>query len=156
MTIVKIPREENTQADMLDRAGSATEQEIMKMKRQVFVQPIPTISGVFDLMQKALEEDPEPEWASDVIEFLKDGKLPDDKVHSRKVRMQSACYTMIAGVVQEGILSSPFEVPLSRRSSLCFERYSRRGLWEPLGWSNASPQGNEGRLLLADHGEGLG
>jgi hypothetical protein len=39
----------------------------MKMKRQVFVQPSLAISEVFDLMQITLEEEPEPEWALDVV-----------------------------------------------------------------------------------------
>jgi len=46
VTIIKVPREENTQVDMLARVGSATEQEIVKMKRQVLVQPCPAIAGV--------------------------------------------------------------------------------------------------------------
>jgi hypothetical protein len=79
----------------------------MKMKRQVFVQPNPTISGVFYLMEITLEKELEPEWASDVIKFLKDGKLPNDKVHSRKVQMQSARYTIIDGVLYKRGYSHP-------------------------------------------------
>jgi ribonuclease HI len=43
MTVTKIPRERNVQADALARAGSATDQEIARMKRQVLVQPNPSI-----------------------------------------------------------------------------------------------------------------
>lgn len=93
--IAKIPQEENAQADTLARAGSATEQEITKMKRQVLVQPSHTIAGIHNSMQIAEENVPEPEWASDVIKYLKDGGLPNDKMQSQKIRLQSARYMMI-------------------------------------------------------------
>jgi hypothetical protein len=51
MTITKIPWEKNLQADALARAGSATEQEIIKMKRQVLVQPSPSIVRIQGSMQ---------------------------------------------------------------------------------------------------------
>jgi hypothetical protein len=107
ITIKKIPRKENVQADALARAGSATEQEIIKMKRQVLVQPSLTIAGVFDLMQLTQEKEPEPEWASDVIKYLKDRKLPGDKMYSHKVRVQSARYMIVDGVLYRRGYSHP-------------------------------------------------
>jgi hypothetical protein len=100
----------------------------MKMKQQVFVQPSLAISGVFDLMQITLEEEPEPEWASDVIKFLRDGKLPDDKVHSRKVQMQSARYTMINGVLYRRGYSHPLLKCLSAAEAHYFLREIHEGV----------------------------
>jgi hypothetical protein len=90
MTVTKIPREKNVQADALARAGSATDQEIAKMKQQVLVQPNPSIDKSQGLMQVARERETEPEWASDVIRYLRSGELPSHKEQSHKVRLQSA------------------------------------------------------------------
>lgn len=107
MTIAKIPREENVQADALAKVGSATEQEITKTKRKVLVQPSPTIAGIHNSMQIAEEKEPEPEWASDVIKYLKDGGLPNDKIQSHKIRLQLARYTMVGGVLYRRGYSHP-------------------------------------------------
>jgi hypothetical protein len=107
MTITKIPREKNVQADALARAGSATDQEIAKMKQQVLVQPNPSIDKSQDLMQVAREREPEPEWASDVIRYLRSGELPSHKEQSHKVRLQSTCYTMVDDMLYRRGYSHP-------------------------------------------------
>jgi hypothetical protein len=40
-----------------------------------------------------------PEWAKDVFVHLKEGKLLEDKKEARKIRMQSARYTLIGGIL---------------------------------------------------------
>lgn len=70
MAITKIPRKKNVQADALAKAWSATEQET-KMKQQVLVQPSPSIDRTQGLMQVDREKEPEPEWDSDVIKYLR-------------------------------------------------------------------------------------
>jgi hypothetical protein len=107
MTITKIPREKNVQADALARAKSATDQEIAKMKQQVLVQPNPSIDKSQDLMQVAREREPEPEWASDVIRYLRSGELPSHKEQSHKVRLQSTCYTMVDDMLYRRGYSHP-------------------------------------------------
>jgi ribonuclease HI len=86
MIVTKIPRA---------RAGSATDQEIAKMKQQVLIQPNPSIDKSQGLMQVAREREPEPEWASDVVRYLRSGELPSHKEQSHKVRQQSTRYTMV-------------------------------------------------------------
>jgi hypothetical protein len=81
MTITKIPREKNVQADALARVGSATEEEIIKMKRQVLVQPSPSIARIQGSMQITREKEPEPEWASNVIKYLRSGSYLVIKVN---------------------------------------------------------------------------
>jgi hypothetical protein len=40
-----------------------------------------------------------PEWARHVIEYLKNGQLPNDKKEARKVRMQSVRYTLVGEIL---------------------------------------------------------
>jgi hypothetical protein len=107
MTFTKIPREKNVQVDALARAGFVTDQGIAKMKRQVMVQPNPSIDEGQGLMQVGREREPEPEWASDVIRYLRSGELPSHKEQAHKVRLQAACYTMVEDVLYRRGYSPP-------------------------------------------------
>jgi hypothetical protein len=107
MTVTKIPHEKNVQVDALARAGSATDQEIAKMKRQVMVQPNPSIDEGQGLMQVGREREPEPEWASDVIRYLRIGGPPSHKEQAHKVRLQAARYTMVDDMLYRRGYSHP-------------------------------------------------
>ncbi|XP_062173678.1 uncharacterized protein LOC133879154 [Alnus glutinosa] len=107
LTVIKIPRERNVQADALARAGSATDQEIAKMKRQVLVQPNPSIDKSQCVLQVAREREPEPEWASDVIRYLRSGKLPSHKEQAHKVKLQAARYMMVDDMLYRRGYSHP-------------------------------------------------
>jgi hypothetical protein len=58
-------------------------------------------------MQVARERETEPEWASDVIRYLRSGELPSHKEQSHKVRLQSARYTMVDDVLYRRGYSHP-------------------------------------------------
>jgi hypothetical protein len=73
--------------------------EMIGMKQRILVQPQPTIAEARDLRQVGHEKEPEPEWASKIMKYLKNGELPNDKARSYKVRLQSTWYTMIDGVL---------------------------------------------------------
>lgn len=77
------------------------------MTRQVLVQPSLTIAGIHDLVQITLENEPKPEWALDVIKYLQDEELPSEKIQSHKVRLQSARYMMVDGVLYRRGYSYP-------------------------------------------------
>jgi hypothetical protein len=40
-----------------------------------------------------------PEWAKNIVESLKEGKLLEDKKDARKTRMQTARYTLVGDVL---------------------------------------------------------
>jgi hypothetical protein len=48
-----------------------------------------------------------PEWARYVIEYLKNGQLPNDKKEARKIRMQSARYTLVGNILYRRGYSLP-------------------------------------------------
>jgi len=39
----------------------------------------------------------DPEWATRIIQYLRNGRLPEDKPKSRKVKMHSTRYTILGG-----------------------------------------------------------
>lgn len=91
--MTKIPREENVQADTLSKMGSGTGPNIQTSAYEVVIQTEPSITPKLDVMETE-EKSTGPEWATDVIRYLRDKSLPKDKLLSRKVK-----YVLIEGVL---------------------------------------------------------
>lgn len=87
--ITKIPREENIRADEFSKIASGTEEEIEASGRQIIVLTEPSIAPRTKVMEADSAPD-EPQWARDIIQFLKNGLLPEDKVTARRVKIQAA------------------------------------------------------------------
>lgn len=73
ITLTKVPREENNRADALSRIGSGTEQGFQVGKYEVLIRTESFISPQVEVMQV---EEAEPEWATVIIQYLKQGVLP--------------------------------------------------------------------------------
>jgi hypothetical protein len=68
------------------------------LTQQVIVLFEPSIASRPDVME--LDEAPvEPEWATDIIQYLKNGLLPENKAQSQKVKLQSARYSLFGGTL---------------------------------------------------------
>jgi ribonuclease HI len=113
IVFTKIPREENVRADALARIGSGSDEEIDASKHKVRVLTKPSINENNDMMH-INTEDPSPEWAKGIIQYLKDGNLPEDKKESRKIRMQSARYTLSGDILYKRGYTLPLLKCLSK------------------------------------------
>jgi hypothetical protein len=58
-------------------------------------------------MMEVEERSTDPEWATDVVQYLCHGSLPEDKLLSRKVKMHSAQYVLIGGVLYQRGYTEP-------------------------------------------------
>jgi NADPH-dependent 7-cyano-7-deazaguanine reductase QueF-like protein len=76
--MTKIPREENVQADALSKMGSGTGPDVQTSAYEVVIQIEPSITPKLDVMETE-EKSTGPEWATDVVQYLRDGSLPRDK-----------------------------------------------------------------------------
>ena len=92
VVLTRIPREDNSRADFLAKLGSTAEEEVEASEHKIQVLTEPSILSTMKVLQ--IEQEGEaPEWAIDIIRYLRDGKLPDDKQKARQIRMRSARYT---------------------------------------------------------------
>jgi ribonuclease HI len=96
--MTKVPREENVQVDALFKMGSGTGPNVQTSSYEVVIQTEPSITPKLHVMETE-EKSTSPEWATDVIRYLRDGFLPKDKLLSRKVKMHAARYVLIGGVL---------------------------------------------------------
>lgn len=94
--VTKVPREENAQADALSKMGSGTGPVVTTSTQGVVIQTEPSILPKLYMMEIEERLD-EPEWATDVIQYLRNGSLPEEKLRARKVKMHSARYVLIGG-----------------------------------------------------------
>jgi ribonuclease HI len=98
VVVTKIPRTENERADALARLGLATDKKISALKHRVIILDKPSVDDPRSVMQ--IDDKYEiPEWARNVVEYLKNGQLPNDKKEARKIRMQSARYTLVGEIL---------------------------------------------------------
>jgi ribonuclease HI len=106
VVITKIPREANTVADELSKLASSREQEIEASNKKVIILSEPSIAPKYDVMELEAVSI-EPEWAADVINYLKEGLLPEDKVAARRVKIQAAWFSLLGGVLYKRGYSEP-------------------------------------------------
>jgi methionine synthase II (cobalamin-independent) len=76
--LMRIPREDNSQADFLARLRFVVDEEAEALKQKVKVLTEPSILSTIKVLQ--VEQEGEAlEWAVDIIQYLRDEKLPDDR-----------------------------------------------------------------------------
>lgn len=51
--------------------------------------------------------DPEPSWMDPIIEYLKSGTLPEDKLEAKKLLYHSSKYCLIEDKLYRRLVSSP-------------------------------------------------
>ena len=98
----QIPREENEHTDHLSKAASA---EHMLIPNQVlsFIQISPLIDSI-----NVQEIGSENDWTTPITSYLKDGVLPDGKEAARKLKVQTARFALIKGILYKKGFSRPY------------------------------------------------
>jgi ribonuclease HI len=113
VVITKIPRDENTRADEFSKIASGTDEEIKASKRQIIVLTESSITLRTDVMEAGPTQD-EPEWAVEIIQFLRNGSLPEDKVAAWKVKIQATRFYLIGEILYKRGYSEPLLKCLSK------------------------------------------
>jgi hypothetical protein len=70
------------------------------------VQTEPSIIPKLDMMEIE-ERSTDPEWATNVVQYLRSGSLPGDKLLSCKVKMHSTRYVLIGGILYQRGYTEP-------------------------------------------------
>ncbi|XP_025616571.1 uncharacterized protein [Arachis hypogaea] len=99
VTIQHIPREMNTQADLLSKLASTKPGASNRSLIQGMIKE-PAIS--LHLTKK------DPSWMDPIIDFLESGKLPDNEKTARVLRREAAKYAIIQGQLFKKGLSQSF------------------------------------------------
>lgn len=98
IAFTKVPQEENEEANTLARIGSSIDEEITVAGRPVQELAEPSITWMTQVA-RIEEGQGDPEWGHDILQFLREGKLPSDNKLARKIPIQATRYTLIDGTL---------------------------------------------------------
>jgi hypothetical protein len=113
VVITKIPRDENIRADEFSKIASGTDEEIEAFRLQIIVLTEPSITPKVNVMEADTTPN-ELEWATKIIQFLRNGLLPEDKVAARKVKIQATRFCLLGEVLYKRGYSEPLLKCLSK------------------------------------------
>ena len=121
---VQIPREENECANGLAKVASA---EFMLVPEQVlsFVQGFSLIDDGTNVQ----EVDPESNWTTPLIFYLRTSVLPDGKDVARKLKIQASQFVLIKDVLYKRGFSRPFLGCLSHNEVDYIMREVHKGIY---------------------------
>ncbi|KAL5582068.1 hypothetical protein UlMin_014510 [Ulmus minor] len=102
VTIIQVPRAENTNADALARLATGLEERLLKTV-PIEILEAPSI----DKKEQVGSIVVRPCWMDPIISFLRDGTLPADKFEARRLRFRSARYFLDKGKLYKKGFSSP-------------------------------------------------
>ncbi|KAL5545877.1 hypothetical protein UlMin_005564 [Ulmus minor] len=102
VTIIQVPRAENTNADALARLATGLEERLLKIV-PIEILEVPSIDKPEQVGSIVVR----PCWMDPIISFLRDGTLPADKFEARRLRFRSACYFLDKGKLYKKGFSSP-------------------------------------------------
>ena len=98
-SFTQIPREENMEAYALVKEASVSE----LIDEFDEVQYMPSID-LLEVQQVESEEN----WMTLIVAYLKDGRLPEEKDDTRKLRIRSAKYILMDEVLYKRSFSQPY------------------------------------------------
>ncbi|KAL5571713.1 hypothetical protein UlMin_021310 [Ulmus minor] len=102
VTIIQVPRAENTNADALARLATGLEERLLKTV-PIEILEVPSIDKPEQVGSIVVR----PCWMDPIISFLRDGTLPADKFEARRLRFRSARYSLNKGKLYKKEFSSP-------------------------------------------------
>ncbi|KAL5559555.1 hypothetical protein UlMin_035766 [Ulmus minor] len=102
VTIIQVPRAENTNADALARLATGLEERLLKTV-PIEILEVPSIDKPEQVGSIVVR----PCWMDPIISFLRDETLPADKFEARRLRFRSARYFLDKGKLYKKGFSSP-------------------------------------------------
>ncbi|GJR00383.1 hypothetical protein Tco_0523367 [Tanacetum coccineum] len=94
-SISQVPRSKNKKVDTLSKISSTS---FAHLSKQVLVEVLKEKSIQEEEVATVVEEEG-PTWMTPIIEYLKDGTLPNDKKEARKLRIKARQYELLEGVL---------------------------------------------------------
>lgn len=103
---IRVPRGQNEKADRLARLVSSV---VENLNHRIFIECLlePRTEATGNEVNVA---SPEPEWASRIMKYLKNGELPENKDEVRKVRIRASWYLFLG----DTLYKRSFALPLLR------------------------------------------
>ncbi|GKB07409.1 reverse transcriptase domain-containing protein [Tanacetum coccineum] len=103
-SISKVPRSKNKKANALSKITSTS---FAHLSKQVLVEVLQEKSIQEKEVTTVVEKDG-PTWMTPIIEYLKDGTLPDDRKEASKLRIKARQYELMEGILYRQSFLKPW------------------------------------------------
>ncbi|GJZ07435.1 reverse transcriptase domain-containing protein [Tanacetum coccineum] len=103
-SINQVPRNKNKKADALSKITSTS---FAHLSKQVLVEVLREKSIHGKEVTTVVEEDG-PTWMTPIMEYLKDGTLPDDRKEASKIHIKARQYELMEGILYRRSLLKPW------------------------------------------------
>ncbi|GJY03150.1 reverse transcriptase domain-containing protein [Tanacetum coccineum] len=103
-SISQVPISKNKKADALSKIASTS---FAHLSKQVLVEVLKEKSIQEEEVATVVEEE-RPTWMTQIIEYLKDGTLPDDKKEASKLHIKARQYELLEGVLYRRSFLKPW------------------------------------------------
>ncbi|GJS58789.1 reverse transcriptase domain-containing protein [Tanacetum coccineum] len=103
-SISQVPRSKNKKADALSKIASTS---FAHLSKQVLVEILKEKSIQDKEVTTVVEEDG-PTWMTPIIEYLKEGTLPDDRKEASKLRIKARQYELLEGILYRRSFLKPW------------------------------------------------
>nr|GEV84995.1 reverse transcriptase domain-containing protein [Tanacetum cinerariifolium] len=103
-SISQVPRSKNKKADALSKIASTS---FAHLSKQVLVEVLENKSIKEKEVAAVIEEDG-PTWMTQLVDYLKEGVLPEDKKEARKLCLKARQYELIEGVLYRRSFLTPW------------------------------------------------
>ncbi|GKB71705.1 reverse transcriptase domain-containing protein [Tanacetum coccineum] len=103
-SISQVPRSKNKKADALSRIASTS---FAHLSKQVLMEVLKDKSIQEEEVATVVEEEG-PTWMTSIMEYLKNGTLPDDRKEASKLRIKARQYKLLEGVLYRRSFLKPW------------------------------------------------
>ncbi|GKC58832.1 reverse transcriptase domain-containing protein [Tanacetum coccineum] len=103
-SISQVPRSKNKKADALSKIASTS---FTHLSKQILVEVLKEKSIQGKELATVVVEDG-PTWMTPIMEYLKDGTLPDDRKEASKLRIKARQYELLEGVLYRQSFLKPW------------------------------------------------
>jgi len=76
----------------------------------------------------------EPEWATNIVQYLKNELLPEDKGRARKTKVHATWYSLLEGILYKKDYSEPLLKCLSKTEAEYVMKEIHEGVYGNLFW----------------------
>nr|GFC16848.1 reverse transcriptase domain-containing protein [Tanacetum cinerariifolium] len=103
-SISQVPRSKKKKADALSKIASTS---FAHLSKQVLVEVLETKSITRKEVTAVIEEEG-PTWMTELMNYLKEGTLPEDEKEARKIRLKARQYELMEGILYKRSFLTPW------------------------------------------------
>nr|GFA00577.1 reverse transcriptase domain-containing protein [Tanacetum cinerariifolium] len=100
----QLPRSKNKKANALSKIASTS---FAHLSKQVLVEVLETKSITGKEVTAVIEEEG-PTWMTELVNYLKEGTLPEDEKEARKLRLKARQYELMEGILYKRLFLTPW------------------------------------------------